>query len=478
MTLSRPRRLTHRRRSGVTAVVAMLFMVLFAALAIGYYAQTTMATQVGFNEQRMLSSRTAAESGMAWMRYQLSLVQVPPLTPDDTLLELVYKDFTNRLEMTGNLGANLVYMNPGGTQIELPEGDKNYISVVEKAHRFRVTIKQKGRDLVVTTIGSPSETRNTRSAVELTFRPTQERGSFYDHGVAAAGAVILDTNKGIIQGTPPEFGSLLAMGAVTIGPGTSSSYTGISGDLYVPETITPKLNAYISVDGETDPTKILNEANGHINYLSPEELPEVPVADTSIFRKYATNTYVAGLSVYDNVLIPPNTNPTFAGPCTIRGVCYIQQPNYVKFSGNVTMQCIVATEDRNVGTLATNVLEFSGTGGAKEPVSNLPLLPQFEEVRKLTGSFIVAPGFDVKITGNYGTCIGDICGDRVSVGGSSTVNITGSIFTLEAAYPLTINGNSTVSVSPNPSSLHSGIRHTEAFYALPSTWREVILGTP
>ena len=465
---------TRRRRSGIAALIVMMYIVLFAVLAVGYFAQTTLSAQVGHNEQRMLASRTAAESGMAWMRYQLSLVQIPPLTPDDMILDLVYKDFKDRLEMTGNLGSNVVYMNTGATQIEVPQGSKNYISLYSKGSRFRVEIKRKGRDLVVTTIGSPSEGGPTgRSGVELVFRLVQERGSFFDHGIASMGGVTINTNDGLITGNPPEYANIYALGAVTIGPGKATIPAGITGEMYVPEGVTPTLLPPVSIDGQTDPTKILNENYGHVHYLSKAEMPEYPVADTSIFRKFATNTYVAGKSVYDNVLIPPNTNPTFSGPCTIRGVCYVQQPNYVKFNGQVLMHCIVATEDINVGTLTTNVLEFAGSGAAKEPVSTLPLNEsQFDGIRDLTGSFIVAPGFHVNITGNYGTSIGDICGDRVSIGGSANVDITGAVYTLDN-YPLTISGSASVSVKPNPGSLHSGVRHTEAFYPLASTWREV-----
>src|SRR5215212_7461315 len=140
------RHLTVRRRSGATAVIAMIFMVLFAALAIGFYAQTTISAQIGHNELRMLNARSAAESGMEFMRYQLSLVQVPPLTPDDLLMDVVYKDLSERLECTGNLGSNLVYINGGATRIEVPEGEKNFISLYENGPRFRVIIKRKGRD--------------------------------------------------------------------------------------------------------------------------------------------------------------------------------------------------------------------------------------------------------------------------------------------------------------------------------------------
>ena len=463
------------RRPGMAAVLVLIYMVLFAALAVGFYAQTTISAQVGFNEQRMLASRTAAESGMEWMRYQLSLVQIPPLTPDEQMMDVVYKDLSNRLEMTGNLGSHAVYINAGSTQIEVPEGEKTYIWLYADGPRFRINIKRKGRDLLVTSTGSAGEAGGARSAVELTFRPTQERGSFFNHGMASLGSVTIKTSSGTVQGSPAEYANVLALGAVSIGPGSGSAPTGIAGKLYVPEGVTPTIGAYSSVDGVTTPAVIVDEAKGHTRYLSPEELPEYPVADTSVFKKFATNKYVAGLSVYDNTYIPPSTNPTFSGPCTIRGVLYVQQPNYVKFNGLVKMHCVVATDAVGTGTLATNVLEFSGNGAAKEPVSTLPLNEsQFNGIRELSGSFVVAPAFDVKISGNFGTVAGDICGDRVSIGGNSSVGITGSLFTLKA-YPLSITGNANVSLTPNPNSLHTGIRHTEAFYSMPSTWREITM---
>src|SRR5687767_2408718 len=86
------------RRTGAAAVIAMVFMVLFASLAVGFYAQTSIAVQLGHNEQRMLHARNAAESGMEFMRYHLALVQIPPLTPDDLVMEKVYKDLSTSLE--------------------------------------------------------------------------------------------------------------------------------------------------------------------------------------------------------------------------------------------------------------------------------------------------------------------------------------------------------------------------------------------
>jgi hypothetical protein len=443
-----------------------------------------MSAQVGHNEQRQLHSRTAAESGMEWTRYQLLQVPIPPFTPDNQLLEVVYKDFTNRLEMTGNLGSNLVYINPGGTQVEVPEKKDAYISLYAKGPRFRIQITRSGRDLLVTSIGSPGESGpGVRSGVKLTFRATQERGTFYERGMSSMGGVSIKTGS-IITADPPEYASIYALGPVTLGPGTSTAPTGIAGDLYVPAGTTPTIGAYTYVDGVSDPNVIrdatLPEELAHTHYLSLEERPEYPTVDTSIFAKFATNPYLPFQTEYVNVKVLPGTNPVFNGPCSIKGVLYIQQPNYVTFAGNVTMQCIVATDPYDSSllknsSLATNVLEFTGSGGSKLSVASLPPGDsRFDGIRELTGSFIVAPKFDVKITGNFGTTIGDICGDRVSIGGSSAVNISGSIFTLSNAA-LTISGNASVSLKPNPNSLHSGIQHWGSFHALPSTWTEVTL---
>jgi hypothetical protein len=474
------RQLTGRRRTGATAVIAMIFMVLFAALAVGFYAQTTISAQIGHNELRMLDARTAAESGMEFMRYQLSLVQVPPLTPDEQVMDVVYKHLSESLECTGNLGSHLVYINGGATKIEVPEGEKNYISLYENGPRFRAIIKRKGRELVVTTVGSAAASGSFggKAGVELTFRPDQERGRFFSYGMASKGTISINPSDAVVQGVPGTYANILststAANPVTIGAAGNTKTTGIAGTITVLEGTTPALLGPVSVDGETIPAKILDPANKHVKYIKPEKLPEFPVADTSVFRKYATNAYVAGKTQYDNTLVPPNTNPTFDASMTIRGVLYIQQPNVVRFQGSVKMQCVVATEDKNVGTLATNVLQFTGNGGTKQRLSTLPYESQFEGLHQLTGAFVVAPGFDVQFTGNFGAVVGDICGDRISFTGNTTANVTGSVFTLKP-FPISVGGSVSLTLQEDPASLHSGIRHTESFARVASTWREVVV---
>src|SRR5204862_5190692 len=133
----------------------------------------------------------------------------------------------------------------------------------------------------------------------------------------------------------------------------------ISGDITTVGALNPSLSAGVSVGGAAIQADIL--AN-HVHHVDPTAVPEMPTPDTSIYAKYATTMYVAGKASYDNVYIPANSNPTIGGPITFRGVVLIQQPNNVKFNGNVNFQGVVVSQNNGVGTLLTNVLTFTGSG--------------------------------------------------------------------------------------------------------------------
>src|SRR5262245_22654928 len=70
-----------RQRRGISSVLAMLYMTLFAAMAIGFYASVSTAVQVAGNDANGAKALAAAESGLDFMRYQLANVVIPPNTP-------------------------------------------------------------------------------------------------------------------------------------------------------------------------------------------------------------------------------------------------------------------------------------------------------------------------------------------------------------------------------------------------------------
>ena len=488
-----PSRAAHRYRSrrGITSILAMIYLVLFAALAIGYYAQVGASVQISSNETRSRRALLAAESGLAFARYNLHHVKIPPLTPQNDILNQIHQDLAGLINGTNNVYRGDIGFN--GSRIDIPAGAGQYVQLAPGGNedRFRIMIWQKPGTsrIVVKSIGAvpavpgdPSFQLN-RAALEIEFDTQEIQNAFWGYGMASKGTVQMLANNRIIQGVPPEQASILSLStaspAVVIGANTNTQPTGTAGNITVVGDAAVALLGPVSVAGETNKSIIQSDHVERLDPADPDAIPEFPTPDVSIFRKYAVNPYVAGRTVYDNVIIPPNTNPTFSGPITIRGVVWIQQPNIVNFEGRVDMQCVIVTEDVGVGTLATNLIRFAGNGGAKSDLSTLPDDPltvwpddPFEGLQQLTGSFIIAPGFDVNMTGNFGALVGDICGDRVTIQGSAAATISGSVYTLED-QPLRIAGAAQLTFRPNPSSVHSGVRFSDRYIPHPSTYREV-----
>src|SRR5688572_14525921 len=73
----RGRRPSTGGRRGLTSTLAMLYLVLFSSLAVGFYAAVNTSTQVSSNETRAKRSLLAAESGMSFLRHVLSNIQIP-----------------------------------------------------------------------------------------------------------------------------------------------------------------------------------------------------------------------------------------------------------------------------------------------------------------------------------------------------------------------------------------------------------------
>jgi hypothetical protein len=242
----------------------------------------------------------------------------------------------------------------------------------------------------------------------------------------------------------------------------------IAGDITVIKGDVPVITPGTSVGGSAITTDIL--AN-HVHYLDPTAVPEFPTPDTSIYAKYATIAYVPGKPSYDNVYIPANMNPIIAGPITFRGVLLIKSPNNVKFNGNVNIQGTIVTDNTGVGTLLTNVLTFAGSGNSTLGLESLPDLPQFHELRQMGGSFLIAPGYDVKFTGNFNAIAGNIVGDRINVQGSSDLAISGSIVALKNT--LTLGTNGILSFKSNPSGFHTGLRFSDRFVPNAASYDEV-----
>src|SRR4051812_38876241 len=202
------------RRRGVASLLAMLFLVIFATLAIGFYAQTNINVQIAANERRSSDARLAAESGMAFMRYQLSLVGTQYLPENQMLTELA-NVLADRLNETANFSLYRleVGMSASGDAILIPN-DTNAVIPLGNGTGFRCKITRSGRQFIVKVAGrSSSGARAVPSdsgrGVEYSFDPRQIPAPLFDYGVASTGPITVD-NKVSITGAPAALGSILS----------------------------------------------------------------------------------------------------------------------------------------------------------------------------------------------------------------------------------------------------------------------------
>src|SRR5687767_3141284 len=162
----RPRTMLHKdgqmltvrsRRRGVSSLLAMVYLVLFGVLAVGFYAQINSNVQVAVNETHSKRAMLAAESGLAFARYHLSYVRIPPFTPDNQLLKEIHDDIApllnSQYQVVGGGKGPIGFVDD--VEIEIPAGAGNYVQT-SNGERFKVKITRKAssRSIMVRTVGA------------------------------------------------------------------------------------------------------------------------------------------------------------------------------------------------------------------------------------------------------------------------------------------------------------------------------------
>jgi hypothetical protein len=124
---------------------------------------------------------------------------------------------------------------------------------------------------------------------------------------------------------------------------------------------------------------------------------------------------------------------------TFRGVVFIQTPNVVTFAGNTDITGIIVGNGDLNDNSGTNQIIFLGTV-TSYPVTDLPLEPQFGQLRDETGTFLMAPGFAASFGGNFNTLNGAIVANGINFFGDAGGTIDGSVINYSDT-PMELSGN-------------------------------------
>ncbi len=461
--LNRTRR---ARRSGITSVLAMLFLTLFAMLSLGFYASVTSSVQIAKNDQRNAKALLAAESGVQFMRYHLANVNIS--SSSSTPMSDLCTDLQARLEGTSNLGGhhvtltnNTIYVPDGGAYITTNASDNTGFSAVITDH---------GGNIVCTITGRSGANSSTvaNKGVSLDFTRTPIATSAFDYAIASKGKVSISkgTLSGVTGVSSNSVATLMssknATGAMSVSGGT------IGGDINV---VSSTSNASItggSVGGTSNTSQILSQ---HTHVVAD---PSWPTFDTTVFASYATSTYGGATSGnLVNVRIPPNTNPKFTGNTTIQGILYVQSPNTVTFRGNTTLQGFIVFE--NAGDVTQNVISMSGNFSE----GNLPSGSQFDPLRTTTGIAILAPTTALSMSGSTDSQVrGNIILGTFDNGGAANIQIDqGTLMTLDTTQSTAANFHSSKSVKWTSTGANNqpseGITYDTKYLPVGGSYREL-----
>ncbi len=395
------------RRRGATAVLAMLYLMLFSTLALGFYAATTTAVQVSHNDERVSHAFIASESGLDFMRYQLARVSIPPTsTGSNVTAELAY-DLKNRLENTPNMSGLTVAAS--GSVISIPAEPNAYIKLDAAGDAgFRATITdwpEQGK-VVLKVVGRYGSMTVAR-AIQMDFTRVPKESSIFDYAVASKGQIVVKKNA-ITSLDPDNALQATLMSAMSTNPSILVTGGSIGGKLTIMEDASVLVTGG-SVAGETSQT-VIDEQTSRVD--TP---PEFPYFDTEAYRAFTTSTSTGAAShtTIKNVRVPAGTNPTFNGGATIQGILYIESPNTVTINGNLNLNGFIVFEGE--GDTSQNQLSISGN----MTTGPLPSSAEFDAIRAASGVAILGPTMHLSMTGNAkGTLKGNVVVGSVSTDGN------------------------------------------------------------
>lgn len=412
------RQSTRGRRRGGVLIIALLFIVMFSALAAAVAAFSGINVHLGDNLRKVDNTRSCAESGLEVMRYWLSQVAFSGTTPAG--------------ERFATLAANLqTVLNAAGITNLRPICDPTTISFTnvplnssrQQSFSAVLTRIDDGKVQLDVTGSNGGLARTLRSNLLFDHRAN----NVFDYGVASKGPLQLSgnieltgANIDIESNAYIETDELLALSII----GNSA----IAGNVKLTNSLA-NVNlqgGQASIGGVTG---VEATRPPHTQYGCPKT--EFPEMVPSQFEKYITHTLdpatdTSKAAVLENIRIPAGMNPNFTGSVTLRGIVYIEAPNKVKFAGSTTVAAVIVTNGSPSDHSGTNSVTFTGSL-VSYPVSTLPQEPQFEGVRKELGTFLMAPGFKADFEGPFTTVSGAIAANGIKFGGSAGGTIYGSL---------------------------------------------------
>ena len=421
------------KQKGVVLIICMIFLCIFTTLAVSMATMTNTGLQNAENQRKANSARACAESGLEIIRFWINRVAVSGLTLADEVFEKMANDLQDELAYYGISNIVPDYDDSAKT-ITIPEVTLD--STTNRSFSAVITLIDPSDPnmLQADITGRYGQLSKT---ISVKYRFATRRNSVFDFGVATKGPLLLSGNielEGINVSVEADVyieseSDLLALEII----GNSQ----IAGDVKI---VNQDADVYLQggqagIGGETGDAAIDN----HVEFgVPPTEFPE---PNPDYFTGYIQGIIDMNNTTFENVRIPAGTNPTFAAGVTLKGITFIETPNIVNFAGHVDVIGIIVGDGDFQDDSGTSSISFGGTVSSTS-VTELPAdQPQFDGIRGETGTFLMAPGFNLSFGGNFGVVNGAIAANGITFSGNAGGEIHGSILNY-GNVPMTLSGTS------------------------------------
>ena len=450
---------TKTRREGTAYIIALILLAFFTAMASAFAVFSNTSVQTSKNVADIHRAQLAAEGGMAISVRAIRRLSLPSDIDDDTIMLNITQALADRLNGSDNLGGAVV--TGDGSTVTIPA-----IATEDGSFTTRV-IKQAGGTISLEVEGVANGVRRT-IAIDIVLID-EHPNSVFNYGLASRGSISI-SGSGEIRGMNAfTEASVISATEGDVAVSLSGSAV-VQGDISVVGSSTVEIGSNVTVAGQTG-----DAINQHVHF--GVEAPIFPEVDTTIFVPLLVGGDVVDIGddtsqpgmVFNNVLIKAGANPTFASDVTINGIIFIESPNDVKFAGKVTLNGLIATEDGD-DPIQDCKISFAGQVDAFGVEA---LGDGFDAVKEMTGTFVVAPGFDVHFAGQFTTINGTVAADKLTFSGQAAGTVKGSVIGL-ADHSTNISGTVNIIIDrSDDDSTDAGFSIPKALAVVPRTYLEV-----
>jgi len=426
----RPKRKSSwRERTGAVLIISMIFVVVFSALAVSMATLSGNNVQLASNHQNLNAALAAAQSGQEVVRYLLSRVLIPSSTPQSQYFSEIITAVRNDLTTSGISGIGVATNGAiAAVTLDSTTGrsfdgqilfDANQPTVME----VRVT----GHG------GQASRTITTSFDIEPYEFP------IFKYGLATKGPLNFLGNPTITAANAAWEADVFVESSGDLIALQVNGNTNFDGGINIGNAAANvDFAGAVQIAGEFGQTAIDN----HVNIGM--DSPEFPSPDTDYFRQYATGIAIDSSTDTSNNMnlvnahIEAGANPCFEGNVKIDGVLFIESPNVVVFDGNAEIKGLIVA-DGDSGNPGTDSMTFNGNfqSGPYPPDS------QFDNMRSESGSSMLAPGFALRLAGNFSSLGGVMAVSGFHLSGNASAVVEGTIVNYSDSATL-VEGNATL----------------------------------